>query len=138
MKQLILDGETYRLADPTDGRIQQELIRLIKAADTDPVKEAAALCKDLPPEVQTALLKDAMARKYDAPAMSREERQQRQQAKLEAYVSSAEGMEAFLLLLWRRHQPTLSPDQVWLLHGKAVAQHGEEYFECGASESNKS
>lgn len=138
MKKIEIDGETYTLAEPTDGRIQQQLIALVKGAQQDPLKDVAEICKGFPPEVQTAVLKDAMARKYDAQMLTREERQAQLQSRIEAFVATAEGLEAFLLLLWQRHQPTLAIDRVWILHGKAVEQFGEDYFECDSSASNKS
>ena len=124
MRTLSIDGTTYTLPAPTDGALQQRLLALIKQADADPLRDTIAMCKDLSPEVQTALLKDALALKYRS-VPTREERQQ----KLEAYVGTPAGLEAFLVLLWQRHQPALTVDQIWALHGRAVQLHGEGYFE---------
>lgn len=132
MRIVTIDGQAYTLADPLDGAIQQQLVALVKAAEKDPLAEVVSICKDLPPEVQTALLKDAMDRKYGVTSLSRAEREAQQEAKLESYVASAAGMEAFLCLLWRRHHPDLTVDKVWQLHGKACQVHGDHYFELPA------
>lgn len=123
MKKIEIDGETYTLASATDGKIQQGLINLVKKSARDPLAEVASIVKDLPPQVQIELLKEAMQRKYTSQTPEQTEQN------ITDYVNSAEGMEAFLSMLWRRHQPDLSVDQVWVLHGKAIEKCGEKYFE---------
>lgn len=126
MRELLIDGTTYRLASPTDGAIQKKLLQLAKAAEPNPLNDMIQAVKGLAPEVQTELLKDAMARTYDKRVLTMEEKV----LQLQDYVSSPAGLEQFLLMLWQRHQPALTPDQVFDLHGKAVEQYGDAYFEA--------
>jgi hypothetical protein len=127
MKIIELDGVSYKLPNAKDIKFQQGLLALLpKVDEVDPVEQVARIAKDLHPDVQIVLLQDAIRQKQTR--KSKQEVEEEKLARLSDYVSTSEGLEKFLCLLWQLHQPELTKDQVFALHQKATSKLGDEYL----------
>lgn len=121
MKTLKLNEKEYKFPSPFDDpQFLMDFTRVANSRIAKPLDLLLAHIKDIPPEDRKELIKVALA----------EERKPLdwESPELKHYITTPEGTMEYLLLLWTRHQPGLTFEQVWELHRQAAKEHGELYM----------
>ena len=121
MHELTVGGVSYKLAR-LDEQVVRAQLAWARSQLGDPLAECARNIKDFPPELHKALLDDALAEKKRLAALSDDA------PEIQARLQSVEGLSRAVLLLYQRHNPSLSEDQIWQLHAAVKAEHGDDYL----------
>ena len=119
MKSLSVKGETYKL--PSKTWVCKEFLAWNKSKEVDPLIAAKDLIKDMPPNLQEIIVRDALEERKKIQSPSNED--------LKARLMTAEGLEKFLSLLLTKYQPELTSEQVWAIHDGACEEHGDAYLD---------
>lgn len=117
---LEVGDKTYRLARFT----RKHLVEWMDFANKklgDPLLEVKKQLDGFPLEIQKLLVEEALDRKR--------RRQDFSSPEIQALFSSNEGILKAICLLFKKHQPDMTPADVEAVFDEALEQHGVEFFQ---------
>src|SRR5947209_7356353 len=111
MRYLKLKDRTFTLAD-FDERLAKQILAWCKDKLPDPLIAIKDILKDFPPKLQAEMVKEAMTERRMPLTLDNPQ--------VQALLKTPEGLEQVMMLMFKRHHPELTPEQVWAIHKDAV------------------
>lgn len=115
MKELEIEGVTYKVNNPYHPHFVGEIERLAKANRKNPLADLSKVIGNYSPEMQKIILHEAIEHTFSHNTTAHE---------VEDYLSTADGWGKLLHWIWGKDR-TL--DECFSLHCKAVEKHGAGY-----------
>lgn len=120
MKKITIENKEYRIA-AFDEKITKDFLGFANVMLPDPLTQAKDSIGGFPLHLQELIVKDALAAKRIPRSID--------DPQVQAFAKTPEGLGKLLCLLYQKHQPELTEDEVWELHFKATDTLGEKYLE---------
>lgn len=127
-----IKGNPYRITG-LDARQSQEFIDFAVREMVDPVKELVAIANELPEEIRKDFYKDHLDKAIERKKL----RGSANDPDLEKFIKTPQGFKKLFGLMFKKHHPHLTEDEVYNLVHEGVEEHGQELFSNLYESSNK-
>lgn len=118
--KLTVNGTEYELS-AFDAALAKQVLAWAESRLPNPLDLIKDRIAFFPPAVQEMMIRDAMDKARTPKSLD--------SAEVQAQIRTLEGIEYVLCLLFKRHHPQLTVEQIWGIHQAAVKEHGEGYLE---------